>query len=288
MNEKFSIITASYNYQDYIKETIESVINQTYANWEMIIVDDGSKDNSVEVIKSYCQKDERIKLFQHENGVNKGLVETIKLAIQKTSSQWIVFLESDDIITPEYLEKKLNIIENNAEVGFIFNDVEFFGDEKAINDFDGICKIQEEVLKDKTFITVKDFEKINPVKTFSCVAIKKELLENIDFNTPVKQWVDYYLWMQVASKCKLYYIEEKLTKWRMHKNSYNNSKIPDKDGLMFKIKKTEFLNPEMPKFMIYIKLFPNILKYLKRRILRISFKEKSVTIFGKEFKKNSL
>ena len=74
----------------------------------------------------------------------------------------------------------------------------------------------------------------------------------------------------------------------MHKNSYNNSKIPDKDGLLFKLKKTEFLNPKMPKFLIYIKLLPNILKYLKRRILRISFKEKSITIFGKEFKKNSL
>lgn len=91
-----SIITASYNYENYIKETIESVLNQTYTNWELIIVDDGSKDNSVEVIKSYCEKDSRIKLFQHEGGVNKGLAETIKLGISKAQGEWIAFLESDD------------------------------------------------------------------------------------------------------------------------------------------------------------------------------------------------
>jgi glycosyltransferase involved in cell wall biosynthesis len=67
---KISVITVSYNYENYIKETIESVINQTFQDWEMIIVDDGSKNNSVEVIKSYCEKDNRIKFFQHEHGVN--------------------------------------------------------------------------------------------------------------------------------------------------------------------------------------------------------------------------
>ena len=69
---KVSIITASYNYQDYVKETIESVMAQTYPHWEMVIVDDGSKDNSVEVIKSYCSKDERIKLYQHEVAHNQA------------------------------------------------------------------------------------------------------------------------------------------------------------------------------------------------------------------------
>ncbi|MBQ4646380.1 MAG: glycosyltransferase family 2 protein [Candidatus Gastranaerophilales bacterium] len=101
----FSIITASYNYEDYIKETIESVINQTYSNWEMIIIDDGSKDNSVEVIQEYCKKDSRIKLLTHENHKNKGLIETIKLGIKNANNDWIVFLESDDTLASNYLEK---------------------------------------------------------------------------------------------------------------------------------------------------------------------------------------
>ena len=135
MEQKFTIITASYNYENLIKETIESVLTQTYTNWEMIIVDDGSKDNSIEVIKEYCQKDARIKLYTHPKNQNKGLIETIKLGIQKTNTDWIVFLESDDTITPNYLEKKLKVIKENPEVKFIFNDVNLFGNEERIKQF---------------------------------------------------------------------------------------------------------------------------------------------------------
>ena len=105
---RVSIVTASYNYENYIKETIESVVSQTFKDWEMIIVDDGSIDNSVEVIKSYCTDDNRIKLFTHPDNQNKGLIETIKLGISKATSDWIIFLESDDTIASNYIEKKFN------------------------------------------------------------------------------------------------------------------------------------------------------------------------------------
>ena len=94
---KISVVTASYNYQDYIKEAVQSVLDQTYKDWELIIVDDCSTDNSVEVIKSF--KDERIKLFINEK--NLGLKETVKRGIENATGEWVVFLESDDILTPE-------------------------------------------------------------------------------------------------------------------------------------------------------------------------------------------
>ena len=125
---KVSIVTASYNYETYIKETIESVLAQTYFDWEMIVVDDGSKDNSVEVIKNFAQKDNRIKLYQHEGGANKGLIETVKLGLQKAKGDWIVFLESDDTIEPNYLEEKFKVIENYPNVKFVFNDLNLFGE----------------------------------------------------------------------------------------------------------------------------------------------------------------
>ena len=96
---KISIVTASYNYQDYIKETIQSVLDQTYSDWELIIVDDCSTDNSVDVIKSFS--DDRIKLFINEK--NLGLAETIKLGIENATGEWIAFLESDDILREDYL-----------------------------------------------------------------------------------------------------------------------------------------------------------------------------------------
>ena len=119
MKNLISIITASYNYENYIKETIESVQAQTYKDWEMIIVDDGSTDNSVDVIKSYVEKDSRIKLFQHENCQNKGLCESLKLGITKSQGDWLIILESDDTIVNTYIEEKLKIINEN-KVDFIY------------------------------------------------------------------------------------------------------------------------------------------------------------------------
>ena len=150
---KISVITASYNYENYIKETIESVLSQTFQDWEMVIVDDGSKDNSVEVIKSYCQKDDRIKLFQHEGGINKGLVETIRLGVNKAQGEWLVFLESDDTITPDYMEEKLKVLQNYPEIKFIFNDLNLFGEESAVNEMynDYFVEFYETMEKIKSF-----------------------------------------------------------------------------------------------------------------------------------------
>lgn len=80
---KISIITASYNYQDYIKETIQSILDQTYQDWELIIIDDCSSDNSVDIIKSF--KDDRIKLIVNEK--NLGLATTVKRGIENSTGE---------------------------------------------------------------------------------------------------------------------------------------------------------------------------------------------------------
>jgi len=222
MKPVVSIITASYNYEKYIVETINSVLNQTYQNWEMIIVDDGSTDNSLDVIKKYCEKDSRIKLFQHENGVNKGLPDTVKLGIEKASGEWITFLESDDSIVPEYLEEKFKIINNNPSVNFIFNDVNMFGDEQTIKSMDTYLKKRSLMLKTRDNPTnyLKDFRKINIVPTFSVVMLRRSLCSDINFKVSNPPCLDIYLWAQIALKTDFYYLEKALTNWRMHGNSY--------------------------------------------------------------------
>lgn len=142
---KVSVVTASYNYQDYIKEAIQSVLNQTYKDWELIIVDDCSTDNSVQVINSY--KDDRIKLFVNEK--NLGLQKTVKRGIENASGEWIVFLESDDILKPDNIEKKVRIAQKYKDVNLIFNDCEFFGDEEKVSDFTVALKKTRSLLRKK-------------------------------------------------------------------------------------------------------------------------------------------
>lgn len=264
---QISIITASYNYAEYINETIESVINQTIQDWELIIVDDGSTDNSVNVISEYCAKDTRIKLFCHENNQNKGLAETLKLGLEKASGDWVAFLESDDIITPDYLEKKISIINKHPDVDFIFNDVEMFGDESVQSGYIGYFIKQRNIL-DKQKYPTKLHKKngdlfLNLIPTFSCVMAKKSLFAKLDFNCPLKPVLDWYLWSQLMKKTMFYYIPEKLTHWRMHKQSYINALKPNyKNDFLFRYKLIFFVYTFSAIWRIPLLL----LKYIKRYV----------------------
>ena len=111
-NLKISIVLTSYNYEQYISECIKSVIDQTFTDWELIIIDDGSKDNSINIIKEFCSKDERIKLFTHPKNENKGLQKTLEYGINLANNEWITLLESDDILSCDYLEKKQKLFTN--------------------------------------------------------------------------------------------------------------------------------------------------------------------------------
>lgn len=216
---KISIIMASYNYDDFICNAIDSILSQTYHNWELIIVDDGSDDNSVEIIKKYCEKDKRINFFQHKNAVNKGLKETVLLGLKNASSEWITFLENDDFYKPNYLKEKVNAIANNPKAGLVFNDVEIFGEKKEIRCFDNYILKRDSILKNSK-IKYEDLLVVNLIPSFSCVMVKKSILQTCDFNSPLPQCLDYFLWIQLYNKIQMVYLQEKLTYWRKHDKNY--------------------------------------------------------------------
>lgn len=219
---KISIITASYNYANYITDVITSVINQTYSDWELIIVDDGSSDNSVDIIKSFCDNDARIKLYQHEGSTNKGLKESILLGLEKASGDWIAFLESDDFFKPENLAKKVEIIEKNPSVTLVFNKVEFIGDKKRSKKTEKDLSPTQVELSKMTFPRnmFYDFCKKNMILTFSAVIVKKEKLKAVDFNTNIDALLDWWLWIHLSYKNEFYYLDEELTQWNIHPDSY--------------------------------------------------------------------
>lgn len=276
---KISIITASYNYEDYIKESIESVLDQSYPNWELIIIDDGSSDNSLNVIKGYAEKDSRIKVFTHEGNVNKGLAETVKLGISKTSGEYIAFLESDDIWTPDYLDKKAKIAKQYPKVALIFNDIEMFGDESTIKEQENYFDMSKRFFK-----KIKSPQNIfnwllccNFIPTFSCAMVKKETLEKCTLDTPFSPWLDWNLWLQLSYKNDFYYLPECLTKWRMHKKSYINTSNKTKrnnNNILKKFVENIFSNETNPikKFLLvnyytFLMLFFKINRGLIRKMI---------------------
>lgn len=115
--ELVSVIMPLYNCQDYVSTTIESVINQTYNNWELIIIDDKSTDNSLEVVKKIMQNEKRIKLIRSE--INEGAARARNKGIRVSKGKYIAFLDSDDIWENTKLEKQIDFMKKrNASFSF--------------------------------------------------------------------------------------------------------------------------------------------------------------------------
>ena len=111
MNPKISIITPCFNCEKFISETIESVLKQTYTNFEMIIVDDASTDKSFDIIKEYALKDSRIIYFQNQQ--NSGANYSRNFAIKNATGDYIAFLDSDDIWDESKIKTQIEFMENN-------------------------------------------------------------------------------------------------------------------------------------------------------------------------------
>lgn len=121
MNELVSIIIPTYNTEKFIGLTIQSVQNQTYQNWEMILVDDASTDQTVKIINDFAEKDNRIKLYKLEKNSGNGIARN--LALEKATGKYIAYLDADDLWFPMKLEKQIRFLkDNNLPFTFSFYD----------------------------------------------------------------------------------------------------------------------------------------------------------------------
>lgn len=120
-----SIVTPMFNSEKYIEQTIESVLQQQYSNWELIIVDDGSSDGSWEIVCNKALEDKRIKPFKRER-LPKGVSTSRNVGIQNSRGEYIIFLDSDDLLYPHCLSERVNYLINHPHLDFAVFQMEMF------------------------------------------------------------------------------------------------------------------------------------------------------------------
>ncbi len=220
-----SIIVPNYNGAQYISKTIESVLSQVYENWELIIIDDCSTDQSISIINSYKQKDHRIKLLVLEKNSGMPAVPRNKgLAI--ATGEFVAFLDSDDIWHPQKLALQLNYMEKNG-LQFSSTDLFRFKEESEITD------IIDEKFDNKPFkslfISHSRLIKKNIIPNSSVVA-KRSLFENVQFLEDIRYRAveDYHCWLRVHqdSIVKSGKIKLPLLLYRLADTSISKSKVP--------------------------------------------------------------
>lgn len=281
---RVSVIVTSFNYENYIRQTLESIATQTYKNFEVIIVDDGSKDNSLNIIKEFTKKYPNFHLYTHENNQNKGLVESLKLGISKVQTEYIAFLESDDYWSTNYLQEKIDYIKKHPETVILINDIQTFGSDVADIGIVEMRKIHtKEEYKKRGYY---NFIASNVIATFSIVFIKTDILKDLNFDTPIAPWLDWWLFSQVAVQYPIEFIDKKLTFWNRHDGSYITKRTDKNAEKIFHKKRNLFLLKKYPK--LYYKyflliLFKNFLKFIFSIKNSSDRQRKIITILGWEF-----
>lgn len=229
MSNLVSIITPSYNSSKFIMDCIDSVISQTFQNWEMIIVDDCSNDNSRNIISNFSEKDERIKsIFLEEN---VGAAEARNIAIRQSKGKYIAFLDSDDIWKKNKLEKQISFM-NEKDIAFSFTSYQTISE-------DGKTKHSVITAPDK--MSYHSYLK-NTIIGCLTVIIDKE--KTGDFQMPnIRSSHDMALWLLIMKRgFSAYGLDENLAYYRIVSTSNTSKKWKAAKEVWDVYRKVENLN----------------------------------------------
>ena len=244
-----SIVMPAYNCEKYVKEAINSVLAQTYQNWELLVIDDGSKDNTLQIINEFGKKDFRIKPLQNEE--NMGVSATRNRGIELASGDWIAFLDSDDIWESTKLERQLKVADKNS-AEFLFTGSSYINEDGE--PFKGIFEVPEMVT----------YQRLRNHNVISCssVLVKKKYFKNIKMEKD-EMHEDYAVWLRILKLgVTAYGVNEPLLIYRISKNSKSGNKLKTVK-MTYKVFRFIGINPIGSAYFMIRHIVGSVKKYKK-------------------------
>lgn len=209
-----SVIMAAKNVENYISEAIDSVVNQTYKNWELIVVDDGSNDSTLSIINSYAKNDSRIKIIRNEKSVGQAIARNT--AVKDSSGDFLAILDADDIAMPDRIVEQVLFLGNNPKVSAIGGHAEIIDENgkslgvkrKALN----IDAIRFSLLLQNQFI-------------HSTMMIRRDVFDKFGgYDNNFLYAEDYDLWSKIIEKNIILNIDKVVSKFRIQPGSVTKMK----------------------------------------------------------------
>ncbi len=217
MNPKISVIVPCYNQARFLDESLQSIQDQTYENWECIIVNDGSPDNTGEEADKWVKKDNRFKYLYKENG---GLSSARNAALKVITGDYIQFLDADDILVQIMSSAPVNLIQDKeAFVVSAFCLFDAFNKQELLPSF---CRLSQDLLNFESILYQWDLTFTIPIH---CGFFPKSLFENIGFNENLKAKEDWLFWIQIAQKnIDFIFLNAPLALYRKHARSMSRDR----------------------------------------------------------------
>lgn len=293
MEEKIDVLLATYNGQKYLKEQIDSILNQTYKNIHLIISDDNSKDSTRAILEQYQKQDSRITIYLQEQ--NLGYIKNFEFLLKKVESDYYMLSDQDDVWLPEKIEKSMQTLKNqNADL--VFGDLEVV-DENLQTIYPSFGDFMLLNRKIKKYINSYRVNYLYNCVTGCTILSKKEYIKDILPIPHDSKYVphDYWMGIMVALKGKLAYMPEKYIKYRQHgNNQIGTDKISHKFKKLDQVREL-FINVKLGIFGTYVennsrfpeeiqKLNLQALEYFKMVQNKKNFNLKKWNIYHKLYK----
>ena len=210
--QKVSIIMSVYNGEKHLRESVDSILNQTFKDFEFIIINDGSKDQSKDILESY--KDERIKLIHHKN---MGLTKSLNIGIANAKGKYIARQDADDISEPERLKTQFDFMEANPGLGLIGSQFKIIKENGEIAGSISL-PLEDKIIKEM-LIEMNQFCHVS-------VMIRREVLDKVGlYREYFKYAQDYDLWLRISEQYEVRNLPELLIRYRVAEKSITSNKM---------------------------------------------------------------
>jgi glycosyltransferase involved in cell wall biosynthesis len=263
---KVSVVIPTYNRENFLHETIESVLAQTYQDFEVIVVDDGSTDNTRELISAFP-----VRYFYQEN---QGVAAALNKGAELSRGEYIAFLGSDDVWLRYILEKEVEVLDKYPEVGLVYGQFNMMDESgttykvkgSTFMNSSGIVNRQDQI-RELLFLC----------RIFPSVALmRRSCFDEVGgFNAGLRMNEDRHLFMRMAKRCRMAYIAEPLVNYRVHPNQLHRNEDPEMVEKSFLLVLREvFDDPELaPQFEPW-----------KRRVYFFAYRRIAEFVYGRDMK----
>jgi len=258
---RVSVVLPSYNHEKYVRECIQSVLDQTYQDFEIVITDDGSTDGTVNVIKEFA--DPRIQLYTHAE--NKGACTAANNCIQKAAGEYIAVLNSDDAWEPTKLEKQVKYLDSHPEIGAVFTKVTFVdeaGNMLGPEDYKNFYIFEKE--NRSRYEWLKFFFSSGNCLCHPSVLIRKKCYDEVGlYDERMANIPDQDMWVRLCLKYDIHILNEKLVRFRIPADKSSASADKPSTHIRLSFEYIHILNHYLAinDREIFLKIFPEAEKY---------------------------
>ncbi|MFO0763943.1 MAG: glycosyltransferase [Candidatus Gracilibacteria bacterium] len=229
---KISIITTAYKHEKFIAQTIDSILNQSFSDWELLIGDDSPDNATWQIIEQYTKKyPDKIRAWHHSP--NKGIVDNMNFLIKHIAPEthYVSFLEGDDMYTPDNLEKKMSVFKEMQSLDIIYTDFLQINEKSILKSRNYFLF----TLKNKSRFLPRGMSRLsvvnllgngNPIQSFGSVIITKKVIDDFfpvdlaELGTSMFGPFDYFLWLKIFPGKEVFHLDKPLFLYRVHSGNF--------------------------------------------------------------------